>query len=64
MIEAAGSKVFTFNFNDFYGTNKDLLTVWNSFLDGKMDVATLTSESQKVFDKVRNDSSVTKVEVK
>ncbi|WP_394940469.1 N-acetylglucosamine/diacetylchitobiose ABC transporter substrate-binding protein [Psychromicrobium sp. YIM B11713] len=64
MIEAAGSKVFTFNFNDFYGTNKDFLTLWNSFLDGKSDVATLTSESQKIFDKIRNDSSVTKVEVK
>ncbi|MDN5666927.1 MAG: N-acetylglucosamine/diacetylchitobiose ABC transporter substrate-binding protein [Renibacterium salmoninarum] len=64
MIEAAGSKVFTFNFNDFYGTNKDFLTLWNSFLDGQSDVATLTSESQKIFDKIRNDSSVTKVEVK
>ncbi|AJT42302.1 N-acetylglucosamine/diacetylchitobiose ABC transporter substrate-binding protein [Psychromicrobium lacuslunae] len=64
MIDGAGDKVFTFNFNDFYGTNKDLLTLWNSFLDGKSDVATLTSESQKIFDKIRNDSSVTKVEVK
>lgn len=64
MIDGAGDKVFTFNFNDFYGTNKDLLTLWNSFLDGKSDVATLTKESQKIFDKIRNDSSVTKVEVK
>lgn len=64
MIDAAGEKVFTFNFNDFYGTNKDFLTLWNGFLDGQMDVATLTSESQKIFDKIRNDSSVTKVEVK
>lgn len=64
MIEAAGSKVFTFNFNDFYGTNKDFLTLWNSFLDGQSDVATLTSESQKIFDAIRNDASVTKVDVK
>lgn len=64
MIDGAGSNVFTTNFNDFYGTNKDFLTLWNSFLDGKSDVGTLTSESQKIFDKVRNDSSVTKVEVK
>ncbi|BAS14656.1 hypothetical protein AHiyo8_29590 [Arthrobacter sp. Hiyo8] len=38
--------------------------MWNTFLDGKSDVATLTSDLQKITDKVRNDSSVKKIEVK
>jgi N-acetylglucosamine transport system substrate-binding protein len=64
MLDAAGSKIFTWGFVDVYGMNKDLLVVWNTFLDGKSDVATLTSEMQKITDKVRNDSSISKVEVK
>ncbi|MCW1248627.1 N-acetylglucosamine/diacetylchitobiose ABC transporter substrate-binding protein [Acaricomes phytoseiuli] len=64
MLNAAGTDVFTVNFNDFYGTNKDFLTLWNAFLSGNSDVATLTNESQKIFDRVRNDSSIKKVEVK
>lgn len=64
MLEAAGSDIFTWNFVDLYGTNKDQLVVWNSFLDGKLDTAGLTAELQKITDKVRNDSSVKKIEVK
>jgi N-acetylglucosamine transport system substrate-binding protein len=64
MLEAAGDDIFTWGFVDVYGMNKDLLVVWNTFLDGKSDVATLTSDMQKITDKVRNDSSVSKVEVK
>ncbi|GGI03011.1 hypothetical protein ACFFGR_21545 [Arthrobacter liuii] len=64
MLEAAGSKILTWGFVDVYGMNKDLLVVWNTFLDGKSDVATLTSDMQKITDKVRNDSSISKVEVK
>jgi N-acetylglucosamine transport system substrate-binding protein len=64
MLDAAGDKIFTWGFVDVYGMNKDLLVVWNTFLDGKSDVATLTSDMQKITDKVRNDSSVSKVEVK
>ena len=45
---------------DYYGTNKDQLVLWNSFLDGKMDVATLTSELQKITDTIREDSSIKK----
>ncbi len=41
-----------------------MLVVWNTFLDGKSDVATLTSGLQSITDKVRNDSSVKKIEVK
>ncbi|MCZ2401677.1 carbohydrate ABC transporter, N-acetylglucosamine/diacetylchitobiose-binding protein [Paenarthrobacter sp. Z7-10] len=64
MLDAAGSNIYTWNFIDLYGTNKDMLVVWNTFLDGKSDVAALTSGLQKITDKVRNDSSVKKIEVK
>lgn len=64
MLDAAGNNIFTWGFVDIYGLNTDLLVAWNTFLDGKSDVATLTSAMQKITDKVRNDSSVTKIEVK
>jgi N-acetylglucosamine transport system substrate-binding protein len=64
LLEGAGENIYTWNFVDLYGTNKDQLVVWNTFLDGKSDVATLTADLQKITDKVRNDSSVKKIEVK
>jgi N-acetylglucosamine transport system substrate-binding protein len=64
MLDAAGDHVFTWGFVDVYGMNKDLLVVWNSFLDGSSDVATVTSQMQQITDKVRNDSSISKVQVK
>lgn len=64
LLDGAGKNIFTWNFVDLYGMNKDQLVVWNTFLDGKSDVATLTGDLQKITDKVRNDSSVKKIEVK
>ncbi|MFJ4027330.1 N-acetylglucosamine/diacetylchitobiose ABC transporter substrate-binding protein [Paenarthrobacter sp. NPDC089989] len=64
LLKDAGDNIYTWNFIDLYGTNKDQLVVWNTFLDGKSDVATLTSALQNITDKVRNDSSVKKIEVK
>jgi len=64
MLSDAGNDIFTFAFYDNYGTNQDELPVWNSFLDGKMDVPTFTAAIQKITDAVANDASVTKVEVK
>ncbi|HET9871017.1 MAG TPA: N-acetylglucosamine/diacetylchitobiose ABC transporter substrate-binding protein [Propionibacteriaceae bacterium] len=64
MLKDAGDNVFTWGFVDVYGMNKDLLVVWNTFLDGKSDTATLTSAMQKITDKVRNDDSINKIEVK
>ena len=46
MLEAAGDKIFTWNFVDLYGMNKDQLVVWNSFLAGDTDAAGLTSGLQ------------------
>ncbi|WP_040883501.1 N-acetylglucosamine/diacetylchitobiose ABC transporter substrate-binding protein [Janibacter sp. HTCC2649] len=63
MLKDAGSDVFTWNFIDNYGMNQDMLVPWNAFLSGQIDAAKLTSELQKITDKVANDSSVKKVEV-
>jgi N-acetylglucosamine transport system substrate-binding protein len=64
MLDAAGENIFTWGFVDLYGTNADQLVVWNTFLDGKSDVATLTSSLQAITDKVRNDDSINKIEIK
>jgi N-acetylglucosamine transport system substrate-binding protein len=64
MLEAAGKNVFSWNFVDLYGMNTDQLVVWNTFLQGGSDVATLTSGLQAITDKVANDSSVKKFTVK
>ncbi|MET0694623.1 MAG: N-acetylglucosamine/diacetylchitobiose ABC transporter substrate-binding protein [Propionibacteriaceae bacterium] len=64
LLEAAGTNIFSWQFVDYYGMNTDQLVVWNTFLDGKSDVATLTKGLQGITDKVANDSSVKKIEVK
>ncbi|MBN9156210.1 MULTISPECIES: N-acetylglucosamine/diacetylchitobiose ABC transporter substrate-binding protein [unclassified Microbacterium] len=64
MLDAAGENVFTIKSTNLYGMNSDQLPIWNSFLDGKMTVAEITKALQDLVDKVRNDSSVTKIEIK
>jgi N-acetylglucosamine transport system substrate-binding protein len=64
LLANAGPNIFSWNFIDFYGTNQDQLVVWNSFLDGALDVAGLTAGLQAITDAIYNDASVTKVEVK
>jgi N-acetylglucosamine transport system substrate-binding protein len=64
MLDDAASNVFSWNFVDIYGINKDMLVPWNSFLAGDLDVAGLTGALQQITDNVLNDSSVTKVIVK
>ncbi|WP_055048062.1 N-acetylglucosamine/diacetylchitobiose ABC transporter substrate-binding protein [Devosia sp. A16] len=64
LLAEAGSDVFTWNSFDLYGTNQDELVVWNSFLDGKLDVAAFTAALEAITSAVYNDPSVTKVEVK
>jgi len=63
MLSDAGSDHFSQTVIDYYGLNTDMLTLWNTFLAGDSDVATLTSGMQKLFDGVREDDSVTKVTV-
>lgn len=64
MLDSAGNDVFTWGFVDVYGMSKDMGVVWNTFLEGGADVASLTSQMQQITDKVRNDSSITKVKVR
>lgn len=64
LLATAGENVFTIKSTNLYGMNSDQLPIWNSFLDGKMTVAELTSQLQALVDKVREDSSVTKIEIK
>ena len=64
LLEAAGKDIFTWNFIDLYGMNADMLVPWNSFLDGKLDTAGLTKALQEITDKVAQDDSVKKIEVK
>jgi len=63
MLDAAGTNVFSWNFVDLYGTNTDQLVLWNSFLQGDSDVATLTKGLQSITDKIAKDDSVKKVPV-
>ena len=64
MLAGAGPNVFNWGFVDNYGFNQDMLVPWNSFLDGKLDVAGLTSALQTITDAAYNDSSITKIVVK
>ena len=64
MLGDAGQDIFSWQFVDYYGMNKDQLVLWNTFLDGKSSVADLTKGLQGITDKVANDSSVTKIEIK
>ena len=63
MLDAAGTNVFSWNFVDLYGTNTDQLVLWNTFLQGGSDVATLTKGLQSITDKIAKDDSVKKVPV-
>ncbi|MQA03103.1 MAG: carbohydrate ABC transporter, N-acetylglucosamine/diacetylchitobiose-binding protein [Streptosporangiales bacterium] len=63
MLDAAGTNLFNYQFVDYYGMNEDQLTVWNSFLAGKMDAAGLTEGLQDITDEIANDNSVDKIKV-
>ena len=63
MLEAAGSNVFTFAYYDTYGTNTDELVLWNTFLQGGSDVATLTKGQQAITDAIAKDDAIKKVPV-
>ncbi|VXB08646.1 Bacterial extracellular solute-binding protein [Microbacterium sp. 8M] len=64
LLDKAGDNVFTIKAFGLYGMNSDQLPLWNSFLDGKMTVADLTKALQDLTDKIRNDSSIKKIEIK
>ncbi|MDP5226486.1 MULTISPECIES: N-acetylglucosamine/diacetylchitobiose ABC transporter substrate-binding protein [Arthrobacter] len=64
MLDGAGKNVFNWQVFDLYGTNKDQLVVWNAFLDGKSSAAQLADALQQISDKVANDPSIKKVDIK
>lgn len=64
MLTNAGDNVFNYQFVDYYGMNSDQLVPWNSFLSGNLDAAGLTKALQKITDKIANDSSVKKLDIK
>ncbi len=63
MLEAAGTNIFSWNFVDLYGTNPDQLVLWNTFLQGGSDVATLTKGLQSITDAIAKDDTIKKVKV-
>lgn len=64
MLGDAAEDVFTWRFDSYYGLGADHTAVFNEFLEGRMDVPTLTSSLQEATDAVRDDRSIPKYEVK
>lgn len=64
LLAAAGENVFTIKSFNLYGMNSDQLPIWNSFLDGKMTVEEITKQLQALTDKIREDDSINKIEIK
>ncbi|NHA67883.1 N-acetylglucosamine/diacetylchitobiose ABC transporter substrate-binding protein [Phycicoccus flavus] len=63
MLEGAGTNTFSYNFVAYYGMTADVNVLFNSFLSGSSDAKTLAAGMQKISDKIREDDSVTKVQV-
>ncbi|MFB9376307.1 N-acetylglucosamine/diacetylchitobiose ABC transporter substrate-binding protein [Kineococcus gynurae] len=64
MLDAAGTDTFSYNFVQTYGMTSDVNVLWNSFLSGDSDAARLAAGMQDLFDRIREDDSVVKIEVK
>ncbi len=60
MLGNAGDGVFTWKFNAFYGMGNDTVVLWNSFLDGQLTTAELTTRLQEITDRVANDDAIEK----
>lgn len=64
LLEEAGENVFNYRFLGIYGFGETANTVFNSFLAGDMSVEEAISTLQAFSDKVREDDTIEKVEVK
>lgn len=60
LLKAADRHVFSWRFIGHYGINHDHQALWNAFLEGGLDVATLTRESQRISDLVAADPAQTR----
>ncbi len=63
MLEAAGDQTFSWNFVATYGMTADVNVLWNSFLSGQSSAADLASGMQALFDGVRENDSIVKIEI-
>lgn len=64
MIAGAGDNVFHFNFTDWYGMGPDLKPLWTEFLNGDKNADQVREQSQQLIDKIREDDSIEKFDVK
>lgn len=60
LIAGAGADTFHWRFDTYYGLRRDHVVIMNSFLDGQMDVPTLTAQLQELTDRVREDPTIEK----
>ena len=63
LLGDAGAEAYAWDFTDSYPFGDDKQRIWNDFLSGTIDVATLTAEMQKVSDRIREDDSIVKITV-
>lgn len=61
MLEAAGEQTFSWNMVSTYGMTGEVNVLWNSFLSGESDAATLAAGMQALFDRIREDESIEKI---
>lgn len=63
MLEAAGDQTFSWNMVSTYGMTAEVNVLWNSFLSGESDAATLAEGMQALFDRIREDDAIVKIEI-
>lgn len=61
LLRAAGTSTFALDALSAYGTGHDFRALWNGFLSGRLDVATMVAESQHLTDLLRADPAVTRL---
>lgn len=63
MLEAAGEQTFSWNMVSTYGMTGEVNVLWNGFLSGQIDAAALATGMQELFDRIREDDSIEKLEI-
>jgi len=63
MLEAAGDQTFSWNMVSTYGMTAEVNVLWNSFLSGESDAGTLAEGMQALFDRIREDDAIVKIEI-
>lgn len=63
MLEAAGDQTFSWNMVSTYGMTAEVNVLFNSFLSGESDAAALAGGMQQLFDRIREDDAIVKIEI-